>query len=176
MRVSSEKWKTWWWYHRLHVLIAVLALAVAVYSFLPGFLTPKADYALAVAGRTPLSDETLSTLQTALENLAEDKNGDGRVLVEIHPYTVDLSGQTEGYLNYQGASAFDADLVGKVSALFLLDAPEGFRANVAVPVEEMIPVSALPAWADGLPGNYFFTARSDSEALPFYHVLIQAAD
>lgn len=39
----KEKWKTWWWYHKVHVLIAAAALGVILYSVLPGLLTAKPD-------------------------------------------------------------------------------------------------------------------------------------
>ena len=44
----KEKWKNWWWYHWVHVLIAAAVVAVILYSFLPGLLKPKPDYNVAV--------------------------------------------------------------------------------------------------------------------------------
>ena len=173
MSVDRKKLKNWWWYHRVHVLIAVLALAVVVYSLLPNLLAPKPDCALAVAGRVPLPDETIAAIRSRLEEAVGDINGDGRAVAEVSAYTVDLSGETEGYYNYQGAAAFDADLVGEKSALFLFDDPEGFHANVAVPVEEMIPCAGLPLFADLTP-DYFFSARSDgNDALALYRAITQ---
>lgn len=168
MAFDRKKLKNWWWYHRVHVLIAVLALAVIVYSMIPNLLAPKPDCALAVAGRVPLPDETLTAIRGRLESAVGDLNGDGRVIVELSSYTVDLSGETEGYYNYQGAAAFDADLVGQRSGLFLFDDPAGFQANVAVKVEEMISCAALPLFAELVP-DYWFTARSDNgEAVLLY--------
>lgn len=171
---TKAKLKNWWYYHRIHVLIAAAALAVVVYSLVPNMFSAKADYTLAVVGTVPQPEETLTALREALTPLADDLNGDGRVLVEVCSYVLDLSGQTPGTLNYQGAAAFDADLVGRRSALFLADDAEGFRANVVVPVEELIPCGSIPVFAALTPG-YVFTVRSDSDAIPFYRAITQGA-
>lgn len=174
MSVDRKKLKNWWWYHRVHVLIAVLVLAVVAYTTLPGLQAPKPDCTLAVASRVPLRDEALAEIRTRLERAVGDRNGDGRVVVELSPYTLDLSGETEGYYNYQGAAAFDADLVGQKSALFLFDDPAGFRANVVVPVEEIIPCAELPLFADLTPEGYGFSARSDGDqAVALYRLITQ---
>lgn len=175
MKFTKEKWKTWWWYHRFHVLIVAAGLAVIIYSFLPNLLADKPDYSLAVASRVPLSEETIAVLCDRLTAAADDRNGDGRILVEISSYVLDLSGKTEGYLNYQGASAFDADLVGKKSSLLLFDDADGFLSNVAVPVEEIISCDTLPKLAAILPEGYFLTVRSDSDALPVLRRFVEAA-
>ncbi len=175
MSDARKKLKNWWWYHRVHVAVSAAVLAVLLYSTLPGLLAPKPDYALAVAALQPLPQETLDAVRQVLLGFADDANGDGRVIVDLHPYTLDLSGRTEGTLNFQGAAAFDADLVGKVSSLILLDDPAGFRANVAVAVEELLPCESLPAFASLLPAGYAFTARSDGNALSLYRAIAESA-
>ena len=168
-----KKLKNWWWYHRVHVLIAAAVTAVIVYSFAPGLAAPKPDCGAAVVGRTPLPEETLAALRSRLEEKLGDLNGDGRAFVEVSSYTLDLSGQTEGYLNYQGAAAFDADLVGERSCLFLCDDAAGFRANVAVPTEEIVPCAQLPLFSGLLPEGYGFTARSDGNGPALYRMILQ---
>lgn len=159
----KEKWKTWWWYHRGHVLIAVVAVAIILYSFLPGLLAPKPDYNIAVISLNGMPDETMDALKERFQQAADDANGDGRVLVEMNLYMPDLSGETPGTLNYSEAAKLDADLVGNYSSIFLFDDPEGFRRNIVTPVEPGAPCSSLPFF-DGLtlPEGMVFTIRSDS--------------
>ncbi|MCR5088472.1 MAG: hypothetical protein K6C08_03030 [Oscillospiraceae bacterium] len=165
MENRKEIWKTWWWYHRTHVMIAVAVLAVVLYSFLPNLLAPKADYGLAVISTASCPEEPLKAITERFEELADDVNADGMILIETNVYTADLSGQTEGILNYQAASALDADLVGKMSSLFLLDNPSGFMENTAVSVASPVSCKDVPALsALPLPEGWYFTVRSDSSA------------
>lgn len=168
---SRAKLKNWWYYHKVHVLIAVGALAVVVYSFLPNLLAAKPDYTLAVAGLTPLPEETLTAVRERLTPLADDADGDGRVIVEVCQYVLDLSGRTPGTVNFEGAAAFDADLVGKRSQLFLADDADGFRANVVVQTEALIPCETLPLFADLVPEGYCFTVRTDADASGIYEAI-----
>lgn len=159
----KEKWKTWWWYHWGHVLIAATAVAVILYAFLPGLLTPKPDYNVGVISLYGLPDESIVELEERIRSVADDINGDGRVLVRINLFMVDLSGKTEGTLNYNEAAKLDADLVGNVSSIFLIDDLEGFRQNIAIPIESGALCRSLPFF-DGiaLPEGMLFTVRSDS--------------
>ena len=165
----KEKWKTWWWYHWGHVLLAVAVLAVILYSFLPGLLRPKPDYGVAVISLEWVSDDTMTALQERFQSVLEDANRDGKTLVEMNRYQADLSGETAGTVNYSEASRLDADLIGKQSSILLIDNPEGFRENTVVPTEPEIPCKDLPLF-DGisLPGGMVFTVRSDCDAGEVY--------
>ena len=159
----KEKWKTWWWYHWGHVLIAVVAAAIILYSFLPGLLAPKPDYSIAVISLSGVSDDSIALLNERFRSVADDTNRDGNIMITINLYCADLSGRTEGSINYSEAAKLDADLVGNVSSFFLIDDPEGFRSNVVTPTEEGAECSSLPFF-DGitLPEGMVFTIRSDS--------------
>ncbi len=176
MNERREKWKTWWWYHKVHVLIAAAAAAIVLYSLLPGLLTPKPDYTLAVITRVRLPEETCIQLQNRIRERADDRNGDGEVLIEVNCYTPDLSGETEGVLNYEEAAKLDADLVGRVSLLFLIEDEEGFRKNVVVPVAAGADVKTVPAF-DGitLPEGTVFTVRTDSDTQSIYERILRGA-
>ena len=169
MNERREKWKTWWWYHKIHVLIAVAAVAVALYSFLPGLLAAKPDYGVAVITDIRLPDETYAALKDRIQGIADDRNGDGQVLVELYWYLPDLSGETEGSVNYAEASRLDADLVGKVSGIFLVEDMEGFHKNVAVTVAPEVPVADIPLFEGiSLPEGTCFTVRTDSNIQDIY--------
>ena len=160
MEKKKTDFKTWWWYHRVHVLIAAASLALVLYAVLPGLLAPKADYSLALVNAAGLPSEQVEALRQRVEALADDRNGDGRVLVEAALYCADLSGLTAGTENYNEAARLDADLVGRVSALLFFDDAEGFRLNVAVDASEPLPCAGLPALAGLLPDGWYLAVRS----------------
>lgn len=158
----KEKWKTWWWYHWGHVLLAAAVAALALYAFLPGLLEPKPDCTFAVVSPSGLSDENTAALELRLRSVAGDINGDGSVLVKVNVYRADLSGAAEAF-RYEEAARLDADLVGGVSGIFLLEDPGGFARNTAVPVEPGARCAELPIF-DGiaLPEGMVVTVRSDA--------------
>ncbi len=174
MSERKDNWKTWWWYHKLHVLLAIAVAAVILYSFLPGLLVPKPDYGVGVITNIRLPDESYSALQNRVRELADDRNGDGKVVIELNWYLPDLSGKTEGSLNYQEASRLDADLVGKVSDLFLIEDMDGFRKNVVTPVAEGVPAETLSLFEGiPLPEGTVFTVRTDSDAQTLYERILE---
>ena len=122
----AEKIKNWWWYHKFHVLIGVLALAVVIYSFAQNAGKPEADYDVALLLAQPCPEEYLNELPATLAAAGIDTNSDGEVLVELHTYFVDLADEDEnaGAMNYEKIAALDADLIGKTSGLFLTDSPD----------------------------------------------------
>ena len=169
MSEKKEKWKTWWWYHKVHVLIAATALAVVLYSVLPGLLAAKPDYSVALITTEGIPDETMAALKERFEQAADDANGDRKILVDVVHYGADLSGETEGTVNYMEASKLDADLVGSVSGIFLLDRPAGFRANTAVTIEPETPCKELAFFKGiSLPEGMAVTIRTDSNTKTLY--------
>ncbi len=175
MNTKKEKWNTWWWYHKTHVLIAAAVIALVLYSVLPGLLTPKPDYSVAMITMDWVPEEARAAVKEKLLAVADDRNQDGQVLLELSYYQADLSGETEGTDNYLEASRLDADLVGKVSSIFLLENPDDFLASTAVPVEEPFRCSELTLFDEiPLPGEMAFTVRSDSEAQGIYQSVIES--
>jgi len=159
------KLKNWWWYNKLYVLIALAAVAVLVYCFVPSKKAENPDYHVAVVTKQALREEEYSAIADYLSALGEDVNRDGEVSVHIKAYGVDLenprpSGANE---NFQLVAGLDADLVGKVSGLFILDEPELFqRVTNNVLDEKLVP------FQDGL------TAGIRKDAGPAYAQLLKA--
>lgn len=121
------KLKNWWWYNKRIVIVAVIVAAVLVYSVIP--TEPKADYHVALVSAQPHSEAELLELESKLAAYAVDINGDGKTAVKVHFYPVDLADDdpNAGSNNYQFVSALDADLVGHVSELFILEDAEVFQ-------------------------------------------------
>ena len=160
---TKNKWKNWWWYHKVQVLIAAAALGIVLYSVLPGLWTPKPDVQAAIVA-ADCPPELPQALRGRLEEILPDRNGDGRVLAEVRVFSVDLTGQGPGGTDYTEAAALDADLVGAVSAIFLLEDPAAFAVGTAVSVRETVPCAGLPVFEGlGVPPGWAFTVRSDAD-------------
>ena len=173
MSDRKKQWKTWWWYHKIHVLIAASAIAVILYSILPGIFAVKPDYSVALITTEGIPEETMAALRERFEQVADDANGDGVIFVDVVHYGADLTGETEGTVNYLEASRLDADLVGKVSSVFLLDHPDGFRTNTAVTIEPEIRCEELRFFNGiSLPEGMAVTIRTDSDTKTLYESVL----
>ena len=104
---TLEKLKNWWWYHKFHVLIGVLALAVVIYSFAHSAGKPEPDYHIGLLLAEPCSEEYYNALPDIFAASGEDISGNGKTEVELHSYFVDLADEREnaGALNYEKIAA-----------------------------------------------------------------------
>ena len=145
----AEKRQNWWHYHWAWVLLAAAGLVAAVTILHDTVFRPRPDIRVACVTRAALPDELLTALESELAALAEDANGDGKVLVQVVPYTLDLD--RDDALSAQSDLAARASLVADIgSAAFttvLLDDPEDFQQQF----EALAPLGdgryALP-WQD----------------------------
>lgn len=128
MKKFLPKLKNFWYYHKYHLLIALAALALILYSFAPS-AGHKADYHIGIVTDLLCPEERLAGIERRILAAAADINGDGEILISLHPFTVDFQNKdpNAGYNNYEKVAALDADLSGKVSRLYLLEDPAGFQ-------------------------------------------------
>ena len=149
----AEKRKNWWDYHKGYVaagIIAVFLLGYMVWSIL-GIGRVRPDYQIAYVGAAALPDDTAAALETALSELGEDLNGDGKVVVTLHQYVayVDSPQQAQAAM-----ISLAADVESRESFFFLLDDPEGFQLNYAV---LSYPDGALPEKDDLSAGGTYLS-------------------
>lgn len=151
-----SKLKNFWFYYKTHLLIALAVLAVICYLSVPSASTPEPDYHIGIVNTVPLTEETLSGIEAAFTAAGKDVNGDGEILVQLHPYFVDLADNSPnaGVDNAQTIAALDADLVGTVSGIFLLEDPEAFQAAANNLLEQ-----PFVPWQEGLS----LALRSDAD-------------
>lgn len=141
---QKEKAANWWHYHwkTLAVVLAVCALALWFLSdlFSAG---PEPDYCITLVSPDMAPDEVCAALETALTPYAQDRNGDGRTVVEVRSITMEFSefsdeesggsdaasmggDVTRMYNSMAGATRLSADFENNESYLFLLYDPAGF--------------------------------------------------
>ncbi len=125
-----KKLENFWFYYKKHLLIGLAAVLVLGYLTLQKAGTPEPDYHIGLVQAVPCTEETLKSRESRFAAAGEDLNGDGQVLVKIHTYFVDLADDSPnaGVNNAQTVSALDADLIGKVSGIFLLEDVDTFQA------------------------------------------------
>ena len=121
-----SKIENFWFYYKKHLLIGLAVLAVILYLGAQDAKAPEADYHIGIVRAQALPPETLTQLEQAVTAAGEDQNGDGVILVKLHSYNVDLR-DPSGEKASEYIAALDADLIGKVSGIFLTEDYDGFQ-------------------------------------------------
>lgn len=161
-----DKLQNFWFYYKKHLLAALAVLAVIVYLSVQSAGKPEPDYHIGLISTTPRSDTQLAVLTDSFSVVGNDLNGDGQVLVQLHTFFLDLADDSPnaGVSNADKAAALDADLIGKVSGIFLTEDPQTLQA-----ITGRIFTDAPVPFADGL----YLCIRSD--APDAYRQLVEAA-
>ncbi len=129
----KQRRDNWWRYHWLHVLCGVLAAIV-----LCGVLWERAhreryDCSVALVTRYAVTPSEAASLQTALEAVCPDFDGDGEVHVAINAIQIDYTSTDLDDAAIQvmttNVDKLNSDFYTRQSGMFLLDDPENFQAN-----------------------------------------------
>lgn len=134
-----KKLKNFWFYYHKHLLIALAVVLAAGWLTLQDSRSPDPDYHIGLVKTAPCTEAELTALEERFTAAGMDVNGDGQVLVQIHTYYVDLADDSEnaGVSNAEVVQALDADLIGGVSGIFLLEDVVTFQqvtSNMMEPV------------------------------------------
>ncbi len=157
----------WWYYHWGIVAVAAVLTASVIYVAHGLLTTVDPDYTVAVVTAEALPDEAVQSLQTALEQYANDANGNGAVIVQVNNYTwsanaslTDMNGQMAG------ATQMNTDLANGESKIWILEDPAGFEQAYGALSEklgadwqtELIPWQSQPTLSGLDLGSYATTA------------------
>lgn len=136
----------WWYYHWGMVAAGALVLAGAVYVGHTLLTVVDPDESVAIVTAEALPDKALASLQQSLAACAEDRNGDGQVVVEVNNYTWSAApSAVQADSQTAGAVRINADLVQNISSIWLIEDPDGFEAAYSVFSE-----TCGPDWQDML--------------------------
>ena len=143
MEDYRAKCQNFWYYHRIHVLIVVGVALFGGWLIFQQARTVEPDYHIGIVNAVQLPPETMDHLEAVLSAAASDRNGDGAVTVQLHTYWLRLGedSPTAGDAYFQTVQALDADLVGHVSGIFLLEDADAFLS--ATGGMELIPGGKL---------------------------------
>lgn len=120
---KKEKWNNWWHYNKVKVLVCTL-IAAAIISMIYSIVTKvEADYTIAFLYSNYMEDELLDVLEDQLEAYADDRNGDGQVVIEIMNYgTTSNSGDSyDSYFEQAAYVKYVADFTSADSMIWLID-------------------------------------------------------
>ena len=147
---GKEKRQNWWFYHKVHLIVGVIAVAFAaaiVWSFVS---KESPDYNIAIMTEYVLPNDLLLDLEEHLEQYADDRNGDGKAVVALQSYQFTTNGTSDYDAALLQASfvKFAADASGGDSMIFIYDDAsyayldnndmEGFFAPVDGSAEEYV--------------------------------------
>lgn len=128
----AQRLGNWWHYHKWQVLLAAALLGIGVALLTGWFDQTQPDLRVGYVAVQAMDQDAAARLQTALEGLCEDSNGDGQVLVTLEQYIVSFNG-TVSDANTQMAdmARLSADLrAADGPAIFLLDDPAGLQRSI----------------------------------------------
>jgi len=91
----GEKIANWWHYSWKMVLIVVLVLLLVAMFVKEVVFRTDPDYQIGIVTRRTLNEEALKNLKAALVPLCEDQDGDGKVVVELLTYVMDMRTEEE---------------------------------------------------------------------------------
>lgn len=80
---KKKKADNFWYHYKWHTIAGVAVLALVAFFFRDVVLSTDPDATILFTTRTPVAQETLDALQIALEAVAPDGNGDGKVSILI---------------------------------------------------------------------------------------------
>ena len=121
---NRKKLQNFWFYYKKPILIALAVLLVLGYLGLQKSNSARPDYHIGLVRSAACTEEELLALENTFTSAGTDINGDGQVLVQIHTYFIDLANADDADV----VQALDADLIGGMSGIFLLEDVDTFRS------------------------------------------------
>lgn len=135
----KQRLRNWWDYHKWHLAVGVVLLAIAGNIVWRAATQVHPDYQIAYVGTIPLAGEQAAAWEEGLAALGTDCNGDGKVVVRLEQYLTAGEGGDAEYA-YASNVRLMADLDGRDSYFFLLEDPEGFQKSYEILEADWIPV------------------------------------
>ncbi len=129
---KQERIRNWWDYHTGWVVFGIVVLIMAIFLIRDMFFRPRPDYDVGYVSVDPLPEEVLTALRDRLQEMGEDVNGDGRVIVEILSYSMGFDEQSLLDVDAvsSGMTRLTGDLMSGDLYVMLLTDPEGFQRRM----------------------------------------------
>lgn len=126
---SEQKWQNFWYYHKTHVIIGVVAVLFVGFLLFDLLSKVSPDYTVGLITQNTYPDTVISRLEEEFAAQGEDLNKDGKVIVRIAQYTIiDQEKQeiVDGEAQLAMQTKLMADLTACESVIFLAD-EESFK-------------------------------------------------
>lgn len=132
----QEKASNWWHYNKVAVVVAVIVVALIAWTVHDALSQVQPDLQIGYVGMQSLPEETADALEAALVPYCTDRNGDGKVVVQLNQYTLGFGEDSEDadpYSQMAGLTKLSADLSADTETyLYLLADPEGFQEQTQI--------------------------------------------
>jgi len=114
---DKEKKKNWWEYHKFYFLVGGILLAFVISFIWELASRVDPDYQIAFVSQYNMAEGADVRLSERLEPMLEDRNGDGKVVVQVNSYVIS---ETDPY-----AYAVQVSLIGDItlgtSSVFIVE-------------------------------------------------------
>lgn len=168
-----ERAKNWWFYHRFHVLLVVVALALCGYFALTDKTVEDGDYSVLYVTPQEPTEEIRAMIADQISAFGEDINGDGKVSVTTHLCTVDLAAvdanKSENPERDQAnLTALEMDLSVCQSGIIVTDTPQALQnhSGIMCYLDGSVPEEGAANWEEMfLPWNSVLPSFPGSDAL-----------
>jgi len=116
LETKKDKRANFWYYHRWQIILSVLGF-ILIFSFVYSMVTKvKPDYQIALMTQMAYPQEVYEQMADEMEQYAEDRNGDGKVVIQINNYQ---------FIQGEAAEAADPNVVMAGVVKFSADAQTG---------------------------------------------------
>lgn len=135
-----------WWRRRWPAVLILTAVAgLLLWGGSGLFARREPDLQIAVVHAQPLPDSVRQALEDSLATLVGDRNGDGVARAQVNDYVVVFDGSAANAdMQTAGATLLVSDVAAGVSALYVVEDPEGFLARYS----DRVDGARRALWAD----------------------------
>lgn len=112
LKTGKEKRKNWWHYHKVQVFVALLLIAVAASWIYTVVTKVEPDYSVGMITSFQMPAEVTEALEEYLSPYCDDRNGDGKIQVQVNNY---VFGDSSTIQDYQMLQASYARFAGNAS-------------------------------------------------------------
>ena len=121
-QIRKEKFKNFWDYHKWHVALVVGLVVAIVWTAVDLMNRVEPDYTVPYVSQYEIPVEAADELETYLESYADDRNGDGKVVVEVISYQLNSPLLNEEPEKVQAELlTFLGDAEGVINAFYIGD-------------------------------------------------------
>lgn len=151
LKTKKDKWNNFWFYHRVHVIVGIIAVIFVGYLVYDMVTKVHPDYNVAVLSSQFVSTDVTDMLAEELEKYGEDLNGDGQVVVQVNLFEIaqgEAADSMDVNMQMAGVVKFQADLQMGESYLYFTDDASFSAYGREEGVFAYLDGSAVPEGAD----------------------------
>ncbi len=123
-KTPKSQWENFWYYHKWHVIVGVFLTFVVLFFVYDMTSKVSPDYEIGMITETAYPSETIDALQTEITKYAQDRNGDGKVIVSVNNYVMQTDtsgGMVDPNVRMAGYVKVTNDLSNGTSMIFITD-------------------------------------------------------